>query len=565
MLRYHKSCLVLPFLLLVCSSAWGQLRRSFSGPTDYRRAGLEVAWTSQAELDRDRSAAANAHLQLLGLDSYEDYLANSYPVYEVKYDKGIRRFSAIDLGRDGKAIGDAEAARLAEKEKIRLDARGYQTTIEEKRVPRSVLYIQTNSGTVQAIDAENGQTLWAILVGRPSYQTLNPAANDKYVSVINGSSLYLLERETGEQVWKRSLQNNPIIGPVLTQKLAFAPTSNGQIEGHWLPSEDDPVRKPDQLPYQRPTWYYHSGSQVSAPITASPRTISWPTEGGRAYVCNIEKKPEVQYMVRTSGPIHGQTVFVKPDRLAVGSSDGFIYCLDEGDGEIEWQYATGEPIHESLFSDNERIYAITEFGNLHAVGSSDGFQQWLVTGIKRIVAASDTRLYVLDQQGVMHGLDPKTGGRVMSLDVSGYDLPITNRLTDRIYLAASDGTIQCLREIHAPLPTIHASLPQPTTDKTKQANQPASDSGASRDEFSPPTPDAGRLNNPAAGDDDPFGAGDADEGDPFGAGDGEDPFGAGDADEGDPFGAGDGEDPFGADDADEGNPFGAGDGEDPFG
>ncbi|MCP4191467.1 MAG: PQQ-binding-like beta-propeller repeat protein [Planctomycetaceae bacterium] len=554
MLRYRKSCLVLPFALFVCSTAWGQLGRSFSRPSDYRRAGLEVAWTSQAELDRDRSAAANAHLQLLGLDSYEDYLANSYPVYEVKYDKGIRRFSAIDLGRNGKAIGEAEAARLAEKEQIRLNARGYKTTIEEKRIPRSVLYIQTNSGTVQAIDAENGQTLWAILVGRPNYQTLNPTANDQYVSVINGSDLYLLDRKTGEQVWKRPLQNNPTVGPKLTQKQVFAPATNGQVEGHWLPSEDDPVREPDQLPYRRPTWYYRSDSQVTAPITATPRTISWPTEGGRVYVANIEKKPEVQYMVRTSGPIHGQTVFVEPDRLAVGSSDGFIYCLNETDGEIQWQYATGEPILESLFSDGERIYAITELGNLHAVGTSDGFQQWLATGIKRIVAASATRLYVIDEQGMMHGLDPKTGGRVMSLNISGYDLPIVNRLTDRIYLAASDGTIKCLREIQAPLPTIHASLPQPSTDKTKQAGQQTTDAGPSADEFSPPGNDAGNRNDPAA---------DTMDDDPFGAGDGADPFGAGDGE--DPFGAGDGEDPFGAGDGDEGNPFGAGDGEDPFG
>ena len=540
--RYRLMLLVLSSVLIASGSLQAQLRRTSMRASDFQRAGLEVAWDSQVELDRQRSSAGGMQLQVVGRDSHANFMDTSYPVYEVTFDKGVRRFSAIDLGRDGRSIGGAEAARLAEKEKIRLEARGYQVEIQEKRVPSCTLYVTSNSGTVQAIDAENGRTQWAILVGHPKYQTLTPAANDRYVSVINGSTLYLLERLTGEQVWKRTLQQNPAWGPILTREMVFAPSINGRIEGHWLPKENARLPEPGKLPLREPTWHYQSDRRVTAPITATDTTISWPAGRGRLYVANTAD-PEVLYMVRAAGPIDGHSVQVPPDRLAVASTDGYVYCVNEDDGLIQWEITTGEPIRNSLFYNGGNLYAVTESGELHSI-SSDGFQQWVTSGIDRVLAASKSRVYARDMRGNLVGLDPKSGGKLMSMDISGYDIPVVNQLTDRIYLAASDGTITCLRETNAKLPTVHVKMPTATD---------ADDSDTSPRRETPVSPPAENPNRPVENndmfddgmDDDPFGPAGDDE-DPFGpAGDDEDPFGPAGDDE-DPFGpAGDDEDPFG--------------------
>lgn len=541
--QYRLASLVLFAILTICPGADAQIRRTALRTSDYQRAGLEVAWTAQVEIDPLRTFANDLSVKVVGTDSYDDYLATSYPVYEVKYDKGVRRFSAIDLGRNGSAMGADEAARLAEKEKIRLEARGYQVEIEEKRVPQSTLYVHSSSGTIQAIDAENGRTQWALTIGRPNHPTLTPSANDKYVAVINGTNLFLLDRESGDQIWKRRLQNNPTVGPVLTREMVFVPASNGQMEGHWLPNENDPAPEPGTIELRKPTWFYRSDSRITAPITATDATISWPTLGGRMYVADLTE-PEVSYMVRTAGAIHGHSVQLPPDRLAIASTDGYVYCVNEEDGLLNWEYSAGEPIRNSLFANGDNVYAVTELGNLHSI-SSDGFQQWLVNGIDRVVAASESRVYVRDLRGNLQALDPKTGGRIFTLAATGYDLPVVNQATDRIYLASRDGTVTCLREIQAELPTIHVRMPsspgdEEAADETERQSAPVS---PPVDDFSPPAEDDGMFDDMLGDDpmlDDPM------EDDPFAPGnEDEDPFGPMDDGDEDPFApGGDEEDPF---------------------
>ena len=58
-----------------------------------------------------------------------------------------------------------------------------------------------------------------------------PAANDKYVVVANGSVLYTLDRKSGRILWQRQLGGAPGAGPAMNDTHAFVPMVNGLIEG----------------------------------------------------------------------------------------------------------------------------------------------------------------------------------------------------------------------------------------------------------------------------------------------------------------------------------------------
>ena len=65
---------------------------------------------------------------------------------------------------------------------------------------RDQIVLLSNAGVVQLLDANTGQTLWTSDVGNPNYASLGPAANEEFVAIVNGSTLYLLDRHSGQMV-----------------------------------------------------------------------------------------------------------------------------------------------------------------------------------------------------------------------------------------------------------------------------------------------------------------------------------------------------------------------------
>ena len=106
-----------------------------------------------------------------------------------------------------------------------------------------MLFVQTDLGMLHAIDAETGRTRWAVQVGNRRYPSLPPAANDQYVAVINGSTLYVLNRETGRGVKSHRLGGGPGAGPALSKDRVYAPLINGRIEGFQLEKKTKPTSR----------------------------------------------------------------------------------------------------------------------------------------------------------------------------------------------------------------------------------------------------------------------------------------------------------------------------------
>ena len=77
------------------------------------------------------------------------------------------------------------------------------------------LFVLTSAGVVQAMDANTGATKWITRIGKPDYPSLGPAANEHLVGVMNGSTLYLLDRATGGIMAQRRVGGPPGGGPAL--------------------------------------------------------------------------------------------------------------------------------------------------------------------------------------------------------------------------------------------------------------------------------------------------------------------------------------------------------------
>lgn len=514
-------------------AAAAELRSSgMISTTGARRAGLERAWASAVRMDGGRDRLVGSTLHITSDPQRERR------IIEVHYNNRKEIYTDTDVDRYGEVLGKDGVQKKTIARVNDLKAQNIDAKTVEYNVPEMMFFVASRRGFIHAMDAHTGATRWSARIGNPDHPTHGPAANDKYVAVINGNVLYVLKHDDGELAWQKKLSYVPSAGPALSDDLAFVPSTRGAIESF------------DLADYKRPVWIYQSqGHAMVRPVTTS-RSVIWPTDRGHLYVGRANSAG-INYRLEAAEAIIAPAT-AADRRIFTASSDGYVYCVEETGGAILWRFSTGEPINSSPIPVGENVYVTGTNGGMFCISIADGQEQWWAPGVRRFISASETRLYCQDQTGEMIVLNPKSGARLGIVPMGGVDHIYQNYATDRIFVGSSDGLIVCLHESQLHWPVEHLQ-----DDSAPKVSKPDVVQQGLGDEPN----DAGR---PAAAAD-PFGAPPAGAADPFGA----DPFGAGNNGGGGNNGGnsgGNNNDPFGSD------PFGSGAGgnntdpdSDPFG
>jgi outer membrane protein assembly factor BamB len=466
----------------------GGNRAELVSQSDARRFGLERAWFTRVSIDS--SVGEISHI------SQHVSSTNAYTVFELTYDGGKLVFSERDVDKYGKRIDKLGAQKLAERRREELEVLELSPNVTDRTVQEITLYVTTNRGIVQAIDGETGRTRWITEAGRAGQAIEAAGANDDYVAAINGSTIYVLRAADGKLVWKRKVRGAPNGGPVLSQKLLFAPMVNGNIEIYDL---DDHELTPR---------VFQSTGRVGRPIYTGD-VVAWPTDRGHVYISQADAK-NMLYQVETGHPITTPATALNPGRLLAASTGGYVYCIEKSSGAILWRFSTGEPIEKSPMTVGEAIYVVTEGGSLFRLSGKTGLEEWSTTGIRRFLSVSEKRLYCVAESGPLLVLSAETGGRLGALASVLPSVQIENRMTDRIFIGTRGGFIQCLHEIENEWPVIHldaAEIAAPETEEKPAqptATETPTDQPAELNPFATP---------PAGADADPFSSGN--DADPF--------------------------------------------------
>lgn len=424
-------------------------------PQVARQVGLERMWYTQLALDRGRGRIAGMFMHVSA--------TQSHTVFQIAHDGRRYVFSERDRNAFGKEIGvegaKAEAEKKAEEIQKQLvtagQAEAAAPVVEMIVVPKITLYASSERGAVHALDGETGRTLWTTSVGNALFPTMTPAANDKFVAVCNGSTLYVMQASDGAVIWSRSTMGSPGAGPAMTDDYVFIPMVNGQVESFLL---EDP---------SRPVGRYKSFGRTMVQPVVSSNSVAWPTDAGDLYV-SLAHGPGLRFRTKVSAAISAAPAFLAPDKMYVTSLDGYIYCLSEQKGNILWRFTTGEPIRHSPVALGSMVYAISMRGNMYAIDANSAAERWVVGGIRSYLAGNDKRLYCLDDRGDLAILDAMSGSRLATLTGVASDVPILNPQTDRIFLVTSTGFVQCLRETNHPWPVVHYQI-EPQQKKAKQS------------------------------------------------------------------------------------------------
>jgi outer membrane protein assembly factor BamB len=314
-----------------------------------------------------------------------------------------------------------------------------------------MVLLQSSRGMLTALDAETGRTLWSTQIGSREGGSSEPAANDKHVVVLNGSTLFVVDRKDGGIVWQKQVRGAPGAGPGVTATHAFVPMASGIVEGY------DLAAGTKQTP-----WNYQSTGRVLVPPMTTVSTVSWTTDKGHFYVAD-PKAGGIKYRLESRGAMHARPASWSP-MLFSTSVDGFVYAIEENKGAIKWKYSVGHPIYTQPVAIENRVFVIPEFGDLYCLDSKTGDLVWHAPGIKQFVSASPTRVYAADELGRIAMLDLETGARVGTLPVSGLTKKLVNTSSDRIFLVDGSNVVQCLHETQLNAPALHTP-PKPVAEE----------------------------------------------------------------------------------------------------
>ncbi|NMC21391.1 MAG: PQQ-binding-like beta-propeller repeat protein [Thermogutta sp.] len=97
---------------------------------------------------------------------------------------------------------------------------------------RGTVFALSSRSVLTAIDAETGKTLWTVQVGDPQLLSLKPTTGTHLIAVTNGSTIYVVNRYTGEILWKRELEGTPGAGPAISPSRVYVPRPGGKIESY---------------------------------------------------------------------------------------------------------------------------------------------------------------------------------------------------------------------------------------------------------------------------------------------------------------------------------------------
>ena len=137
---------------------------------------------------------------------------------------------------------------------------------------------------------------------------------------------------------------------------------------------------------------------------------------------------------------------ITPDVIVTGGRAAYVFAIEARTGAVRWQYPTLGQLLAPIAVIGKDVYAPTADGVLHAIDLDTGQERWLTRNIKKFIAASQQRVYVLDRRDRLICLDRASGTTIFIHDIRQFDHYLFNLETDQIFLLTNDGLIQCLRE-----------------------------------------------------------------------------------------------------------------------
>lgn len=353
----------------------------------------------------------------------------------------------------------------------------------------NLLYAHTSSGILNCFDSETGRKLWATSLGGEDEPAFPPAANDKLVLIPSASTLFALNKFTGDMVWEFGLPRSPATAPIMDDTQVYIGTTDGSVMAFDLSKLSTFYNKRLNIEASRLAvlWKYTiTGSIESQPVSTGD-LISFSGTNKTTYT--VSRGRDLRYTFDTPAPVSAGLTSNK-GLLYVCSQDARVFALDVGNGALRWQTVVGTPVTRTPRVIVDDLFLTPEGLGMFRLRARDGIEQWSqpARGVDEFIGASPDAVYGSDRALNLVRLNRATGEIQGRLPLDRFTIRISNDLTDRLYLATSTGTIIALREQDRELPLFFKFperlpvMPEFAPEEEPEATPPAEGEAPAKEE-----------------------------------------------------------------------------------
>lgn len=379
---------------------------------------------------------------------------------------------------------------------VRLPTEGQKDGIASFQVLPNVkgdeVLVQTYSGLVMLLDAEKGDVKWRVPVGLPFTKLLPAAYNDETIFVTRGNwifalnrkngyhKLYTIERRTGAVTLGAQLEYAPSAMPTADPVAVFIPTVNrvstylmnfyeGLLE---LPPVNPAAGLPDTTVASAPPPKLANsrlflGVGSTKPLVLAKDRIAFLSDDGTLYSIN-------RFTLATIFTFKARGAASVPlghyeDMVYFGSNDFTLYAIDLNSGEVFWRYLSGGIVTRQPIATEKDVFVVASSQGLARVDRGNGHRKWLNPDADHFLSTNGKFVYATDRRGYFLVIDYERGRTLARYDLRDYVVRVANRWSDRVFLAAHDGRIICLR--HRDLVRPYRPIPLPENRATPQTKK----------------------------------------------------------------------------------------------
>lgn len=349
------------------------------------------------------------------------------------------------------------------------------------------IVVQTFKGSVYLFDANRGDMIWKTNVGVPFWSVQAAAFCSHSIYVTRRNMLHVLNRQDGSQrvyTYDRAtklfsfgyeLQFAPQSVPVADEDFLYLPMGDrvhsilmpdfaehdrikrarelrkakGREEKKGGPKEKDLPDDDDGPDSPQPDFYwgYKLADKImtSSPLIADDFLGLLANDGTLSSITRFERGQRIEkFEFKTIG----QAPAAPGQHLAtafIASDDSNVYAVSLLGGTIKWRHVSGAPVRMQPYVNDRDVYIAPDRIGLRRLDRETGRERWTNRDATRFLAANLKYVYALDNIGKFFVLDAERGTTLAKLDMADWMLTLPNEWTDRVYLAAHDGQILCLR------------------------------------------------------------------------------------------------------------------------
>ncbi len=338
--------------------------------------------------------------------------------------------------------------------------------LKQLSADEQAVYVHSSDGLVTAFDIDNGKRLWSRVFGRTNQSSLSVVSNDELAFITSTIHLYAVEKRTGKEVWELRIPSTPSAAPAIDERFVYVGGLRGDVLAYNLQkikSLYQNNRLPEWTEFAK-EWRFKAGGEITSQPISTGYTLTFASRDHSVYTVAASDH-RLKFQFESDAPISAPVVLSKAQDVTDEENDGGLlyiasesrngghfYCVDNGRGNVIWEFVPGNPIRRAPRIIKDRIYISPVLGGMFALGRLKGKELWRQPKAEEFLASTGGKLLVTDRNNDLLILDEEDGAILNRLPMRRFSLRISNQRTDRMIVASPTGLIFCVHAEESEFP-----------------------------------------------------------------------------------------------------------------